>query len=89
MRVGCRHQLRSVPESPDTVPSTSSRHSPAMSMPAKAPRSDWAGVTAGASAPETLVQQVVARLNELGGNAPEEVPGREETIRFAMPKGLR
>jgi len=47
------------------------------------------GVTAGASAPETLVQQVVARLNELGGNTPEEVPGREETIRFAMPKGLR
>ncbi|MBA3979678.1 MAG: 4-hydroxy-3-methylbut-2-enyl diphosphate reductase [Alcanivorax sp.] len=47
------------------------------------------GVTAGASAPETLVQQVVARLNELGGNTPEEMPGREETIRFAMPKGLR
>ncbi|WP_111658191.1 4-hydroxy-3-methylbut-2-enyl diphosphate reductase [Isoalcanivorax indicus] len=47
------------------------------------------GVTAGASAPETLVRQVVARLNELGGNTPEEVPGREETIRFAMPKGLR
>lgn len=47
------------------------------------------GVTAGASAPETLVRQVVARLNQLGGNTPEEVPGREETIRFAMPKGLR
>ncbi|MCH8544759.1 MAG: 4-hydroxy-3-methylbut-2-enyl diphosphate reductase [Alcanivorax sp.] len=47
------------------------------------------GVTAGASAPEALVQQVVDRLRELGGEGAEEVAGREENIRFSMPKGLR
>ena len=47
------------------------------------------GVTAGASAPEILVRQVIDRLQTLGGTPAEEVPGREETIRFAMPKGLR
>jgi 4-hydroxy-3-methylbut-2-enyl diphosphate reductase len=47
------------------------------------------GVTAGASAPEELVQQVVARLRELGGELPAEVPGREETISFSMPRELR
>jgi 4-hydroxy-3-methylbut-2-en-1-yl diphosphate reductase len=47
------------------------------------------GVTAGASAPEELVSQVLDRLRELGGELPVEVPGREENIRFSMPKGLR
>lgn len=47
------------------------------------------GVTAGASAPETLVRQVVERLREYGGEAPHEREGREENIRFSMPKGLR
>ena len=47
------------------------------------------GVTAGASAPETLVRQVVERLRECGGEAPREREGREENIRFSMPKGLR
>ena len=47
------------------------------------------GVTAGASAPETLVRQVVERLRECGGEAPHEREGREENIRFSMPKGLR
>jgi 4-hydroxy-3-methylbut-2-enyl diphosphate reductase len=47
------------------------------------------GVTAGASAPETLVRQVVDRLRECGGEAPHEREGREENIRFSMPKGLR
>ena len=47
------------------------------------------GVTAGASAPETLVRQVVERLRECGGEAPSEREGREENIRFSMPKGLR
>ncbi|MBS3804598.1 MAG: 4-hydroxy-3-methylbut-2-enyl diphosphate reductase [Oleiphilaceae bacterium] len=46
-------------------------------------------VTAGASAPEVLVNQVVARLRELGGLPPEEVSGREENIVFSMPKELR
>ncbi|MBZ2190520.1 4-hydroxy-3-methylbut-2-enyl diphosphate reductase [Alcanivorax sp. JB21] len=47
------------------------------------------GVTAGASAPEVLVQQVVNRLRALGGQSAEEVTGREENVRFSMPKGLR
>jgi 4-hydroxy-3-methylbut-2-enyl diphosphate reductase len=47
------------------------------------------GVTAGASAPELLVQQVVARLREWGGTGAEELRGREETIVFALPRELR
>ncbi|ARB47049.1 4-hydroxy-3-methylbut-2-enyl diphosphate reductase [Alloalcanivorax xenomutans] len=47
------------------------------------------GVTAGASAPEELVHQVVSRLRELGGESAEEIPGREENISFSMPKALR
>ncbi len=47
------------------------------------------GITAGASAPEVLVQNVIARLKSLGGQAPEEVLGREENISFSLPKALR
>lgn len=47
------------------------------------------GVTAGASAPENLVQQVVDRLTEWGGAMPSELVGREENIVFSMPKELR
>lgn len=47
------------------------------------------GVTAGASAPEVLVQQVLARLKELGGGVPAEMPGRLENIVFSVPKELR
>lgn len=48
------------------------------------------GVTAGASAPEELVRQVVERLQALGeSGASVEVAGREETIQFTMPKELR
>ncbi len=47
------------------------------------------GVTAGASAPELLVQRVVARLREWGGVAAEEVVGREENVVFALPRELR
>ncbi|HUP92019.1 MAG TPA: 4-hydroxy-3-methylbut-2-enyl diphosphate reductase [Solimonas sp.] len=47
------------------------------------------GVTAGASAPEILVQQVVARLRELGGKAAAEMPGRQEHIVFSLPPALR
>lgn len=47
------------------------------------------GITAGASAPEVLVKQVVQRLIDLGGEAPEEIAGREENIVFSMPKELR
>jgi 4-hydroxy-3-methylbut-2-en-1-yl diphosphate reductase len=47
------------------------------------------GVTAGASAPELLVQRVVARLREWGGEGPLEVVGREENVVFALPRELR
>ncbi|KZY39916.1 MULTISPECIES: 4-hydroxy-3-methylbut-2-enyl diphosphate reductase [unclassified Oleiphilus] len=46
-------------------------------------------VTAGASAPEVLVQKVVDRLVELGAKEVEEADGREENIVFSMPKALR
>ncbi len=47
------------------------------------------GVSAGASAPEILVQAVVARLQAWGGEAAVELPGREEHVVFALPKPLR
>jgi 4-hydroxy-3-methylbut-2-enyl diphosphate reductase len=47
------------------------------------------GVTAGASAPELLVQRVVARLREWGGEGPQEIVGREENVVFALPRELR
>jgi 4-hydroxy-3-methylbut-2-en-1-yl diphosphate reductase len=47
------------------------------------------GVTAGASAPEVRVQQVVARLREWGAALPAELAGREEQVVFGLPKQLR
>jgi 4-hydroxy-3-methylbut-2-enyl diphosphate reductase len=47
------------------------------------------GVTAGASAPEVLVQQVVERLRSWGGQLPTELKGIEETVVFGLPKALR
>ena len=47
------------------------------------------GVTAGASAPEILVQQVVARLREWGGEPASELVGRAENVVFALPRELR
>jgi 4-hydroxy-3-methylbut-2-enyl diphosphate reductase len=47
------------------------------------------GVTAGASAPEVLIAQVIQRLSDWGGNVPEELAGRPEHIVFSMPKELR
>ena len=47
------------------------------------------GLTAGASAPEILIQQVVDRLREWGGAVPEELVGRPEHVVFSMPKELR
>jgi 4-hydroxy-3-methylbut-2-enyl diphosphate reductase len=47
------------------------------------------GVTAGASAPEELVQQVVARLKEWGGVSAQELKGREEHVVFSLPRALR
>ncbi|MEA9392812.1 4-hydroxy-3-methylbut-2-enyl diphosphate reductase [Acerihabitans sp. TG2] len=47
------------------------------------------GVTAGASAPDILVKEVISRLQELGGSASEELVGREENVVFEVPKELR
>ncbi len=47
------------------------------------------GLTAGASAPEVLVQQVIARLRELGAKKVEESAGRPESVYFSLPKSLQ
>jgi len=47
------------------------------------------GVTAGASAPDILVQDVIKRLQALGGEGAVEMLGREENIVFEVPKELR
>ena len=47
------------------------------------------GVTAGASAPEVLVQQVVQQLTDWGGKQVIEHPGRAENVVFAVPAELR
>jgi len=46
------------------------------------------GVTAGASAPEVLVQEVVARLREFGATAVSELDGITERVTFPLPKNL-
>ena len=46
------------------------------------------GVTAGASAPEVLVQEVLARLAELGAEGVRELDGAVEHVVFPLPKGL-
>ena len=47
------------------------------------------GITAGASAPEVLVAQVVERLNQWGGRHVAEMSGREENVVFQVPKILQ
>ncbi len=47
------------------------------------------GITAGASAPEILVKEVIDRLRELGGHEPEEIQGVDENIVFSMPRELK
>lgn len=47
------------------------------------------GVTAGASAPEVLIGQVIQRLQEWGAHLPKELAGREENVVFTLPKELR
>jgi 4-hydroxy-3-methylbut-2-enyl diphosphate reductase len=46
------------------------------------------GVTAGASAPEVLVQQVIDKLKELGAKSVRPLAGVEENVTFPLPKGL-
>ncbi|MEK9590353.1 MAG: 4-hydroxy-3-methylbut-2-enyl diphosphate reductase [Gammaproteobacteria bacterium] len=47
------------------------------------------GVTSGASAPEVLVQAVIQRLEEAGGQFQGEIKVAEETVEFSLPKALR
>jgi 4-hydroxy-3-methylbut-2-enyl diphosphate reductase len=47
------------------------------------------GLTAGASAPEILVQQVIDRLKSLGAVSVRKMPGVEESVHFPLPKGLK
>ena len=47
------------------------------------------GVTAGASAPEVLVERVVARIREWGGEAPVDLLGQPENVVFSLPRELR
>jgi 4-hydroxy-3-methylbut-2-en-1-yl diphosphate reductase len=62
---------------------------------ASALRSEWfegalrVGLTAGASAPDVLVQQVIARLREFGALAVRHLDGVSETVHFPLPKGLK
>ncbi len=46
------------------------------------------GISAGASAPEVLVQEVIQRLNELGAQRVRELEGIEENVVFPIPKAL-
>ena len=58
-------------------------------------RADWfdgvqtIGITAGASAPEELVQSIISRLKEFGVTTVEELQGLEENMFFEVPKELR
>ena len=47
------------------------------------------GVTAGASAPEVLVQEIIEELQRLGADASIEIEGRPENIFFSLPRELR
>ncbi len=47
------------------------------------------GLTAGASAPEVLVREVVERIRALGAVSVRRMEGIEETVKFPLPKGLR
>ncbi len=57
-------------------------------------QADWlqghhrVGLTAGASAPDVLVQQVICRLRELGATAIRKMDGVQETVHFPLPRGL-
>jgi 4-hydroxy-3-methylbut-2-enyl diphosphate reductase len=47
------------------------------------------GVTAGASAPEVLVQEVIDQLKAWGGTSAVEIQGIEEKVVFSLPRGLK
>ena len=47
------------------------------------------GLTAGASAPEVLVNDVISRIKALGATSVRKMDGIQETIKFPLPKGLK
>jgi 4-hydroxy-3-methylbut-2-en-1-yl diphosphate reductase len=47
------------------------------------------GLTAGASAPEVLVREVIERVRALGAVSVRKMNGIEETLKFPLPKGLK
>jgi len=47
------------------------------------------GISAGASAPEILVQEVIARITKLGANSVSELDGISENVVFSLPKSLQ
>ena len=47
------------------------------------------GITAGASAPDILVRDVINKLVEMGANTPQELYGVKENVSFSLPKELR
>ncbi|MFG5777817.1 4-hydroxy-3-methylbut-2-enyl diphosphate reductase [Comamonas sp. J-3] len=47
------------------------------------------GLTAGASAPEVLVKQVIDRIKALGATSVRKMDGIQETVKFPLPKGLK
>ncbi|OWT57431.1 4-hydroxy-3-methylbut-2-enyl diphosphate reductase [Candidimonas nitroreducens] len=61
---------------------------PDMIQPAWLESARRVGVTAGASAPEVLVQQVIGRLKELGAVSVRALPGVEENVAFPLPREL-
>lgn len=61
---------------------------PDMVQPAWLESARRVGVTAGASAPEVLVQQVIGRLKELGAVSVRTLPGVEENVAFPLPREL-
>jgi len=58
-------------------------------------RAEWlqgktrVGLTAGASAPDVLVQEVIARIKSLGAVSVRKMDGIQEKVKFPMPKGLK
>jgi 4-hydroxy-3-methylbut-2-enyl diphosphate reductase len=47
------------------------------------------GLTAGASAPDILVQAVIAKIRSFGAVSVRQLDGQKETIKFPLPKGLK
>jgi len=57
-------------------------------MPHGSPGRQRVGITAGASAPDVLVQQVIDKLKEFGAEGVTQLQGIEERVVFSLPKSL-